>query len=157
MYLNLPSTAPGRQHAVAFLAKKYSDSIQQLNQAWGVHATSFDDVPSEVTTNAFQANNSEFLGMVARRYFEVCAHAIHSEDPNHLYLGAKFAGMPPDPVLQASIAADVVSVDLYTFDRRPTVEHIYEVTHRPVLVAEFAFRAENSGLPNTQGAGPKVP
>jgi agarase len=24
-------------------------------------------------------------------------------------------------------------------------------------VGEFAFRAENSGLPNTQGAGPKVP
>jgi len=157
MYLNLPSTAPGRQHAVAFLAKKYSGSIQQLNQAWGVHATSFDVVPSEATTNAFQADNAEFLGMVARRYFEVCAHAIHAEDPNHLYLGAKFAGMPPDPVLQASNAADVVSVDTYTFDPRPAVEHIYQVTHRPVLVAEFAFRAENSGLPNTQGAGPKVP
>lgn len=157
MYLNLPSTAPGRQHAVAFLTKKYSDSIQKLNQAWGVHATSFDRVPSAATTSAFQADNSEFLGIVARRYFEVCAHAIHSEDPNHLYLGAKFAGMPPDPVLQASNAADVVSVDIYSSDPRPTVEHIYEVTHRPVLVAEFAFRAENSGLPNTQGAGPKVP
>lgn len=157
MYLNLPSTAPGRRHAIAFLKKKYSDNIQQLNQAWGVRATSFDDVPSEATTNAFQADSSEFLQIVARRYFEVCTHAIHAEDPNHLYLGAKFAGMPPDPVLKASNAADVVSVDIYSFDPRPIVEHIYQVTHRPVLVAEFAFRAENAGLPNTQGAGPKVP
>lgn len=157
MYLNLPSTAPGRKHAITFLKEKYSDSIQQLNQAWEVHGTSFDDVPSEATTNASQADNSEFLGIVARRYFEVCAHAIHSEDPNHLYLGAKFAGMPPDPVLQASRVADVVSVDIYSFDPRPIVEHIYAVTHRPILVAEFAFRAENSGLLNTQGAGPKVP
>jgi hypothetical protein len=157
MYLNLPSTAPGRKHAIAFLKQKYSDRIQQLNQAWGTHATNFDDLPSDATTNAFQADNSEFLGIVARRYFEVCAHAIHAGDPNHLYLGAKFAGMPADPVLQASSAADVVSVDIYSFDPRPIVEHIYAVAHRPILVAEFAFRAENSGLPNTQGAGPRVP
>lgn len=157
MYLNLSSTAPGRQHAIAFLKKRYSNSLQQLNQAWGVHATSFDDVPSEASTTAFQADNSVFLGVVARRYFEVCAHAIHAADPNHLYLGAKFAGMPPDPVLRASRAADVVSVDIYRFDPRPIVEHIYKLAHRPILVAEFAFRAEDSGLPNTQGAGPKVP
>lgn len=156
MYLDLPSTAPGRQHAIAFLKKKYTD-IQQLNQAWGVQASSFEDPPSKAATKAFQADNSEFLGMVARRYFAVCAHAIHAADPNHLYLGAKFAGMPPDPVLQASGEADVVSVDIYNFDPRPIVEHIYSVAHRPILVAEFAFRAENSGLPNSQGAGPKVP
>jgi len=62
-----------------------------------------------------------------------------------------------NPVLQSSNAADVVSVDVYSFDARPAVEHIYEVTQRPVLVAEFAFRTENSNLPNTQRAGPKVP
>lgn len=157
MYLKLPATAAGRQHAIAFLKEKYSDNIQKLDQAWGVHATSFDDLPSEGTTSSFQADNSEFLGRVARRYFDVCAHAIHAADPNHLYLGAKFAGMPPDAVLEASQAADVVSVDTYNFDPRPSVEHIYKLAHRPVLVAEFAFRAENSGLPNAQGAGPKVP
>ncbi len=157
IYLSMPSNAPGRQHAIAFLKRKYSGGIQQLNQAWGVHATSFGELPSDARNNAFQADNSEFLGMVARRYFEVCADAIHAADRNHLYLGAKFAGMPPDPVLRASHAADVVSVDVYNFDPRPIVEHIYSVTDRPILVAEFAFRAENSGLPNTRGAGPKVP
>jgi hypothetical protein len=60
-------------------------------------------------------------------------------------------------VLRASRTADVVSVDIYQFDPRPTVEHIYKLPHRPVLVAEFAFRAEDSGLSNTRGAGPKVP
>jgi agarase len=156
MYLNLPSTAQGRQHAIAFLKEKYL-SIQQLNQAWGVHATSLDDVPAAATTAAFQRDNSQFLGMVAERYFRVCADAIRAADPNHLYLGAKFAGMPPDPVLRASHIADVVSVDTYDFDPRKAVEHIYGLAQRPILVAEFAFRAENSGLPNTQGAGPKVP
>lgn len=157
MYLNLPPNAPGRQHAIDFLKDKYSGQIQKLNQAWGTHAKSFADLHSEAWTDASRADNSEFLGMVARRYFNVCARAIHTADPNHLYLGAKFAGTPPDPVLRASHVADVVSVDIYRFDPRPIVKHIYKLAQRPVLVAEFAFRAEDSGLPNTRGAGPKVP
>ncbi len=157
MYLNLGAHSPGRQHAVEFLRKRYSGHIQRLNQAWGVRAASFADVPSASTTPAFQTDNLVFLGMVARRYFRVCARAIHAADSNHLYLGAKFAGSPPDSVLRAFRAADVISVDTYSFDPRPTVEHIYKVSRRPILVAEFAFRAEDSGLPNTRGAGPKVP
>jgi hypothetical protein len=157
MYLSLPSNAPGRQHAIDFLKKRYSSEIQKLNQAWGVRASSFADVPSATGTEAFEADNSEFLGMVARRYFQVCAHAIHAADPNHLYLGAKFSEAPPHPVIIASHGADVVSVDIYKFDPRPVVEHIYKLAQRPVLVAEFAFRSEDSGLPNTKGAGPRVP
>ncbi|TAM84271.1 MAG: beta-agarase [Acidobacteria bacterium] len=157
MYLDLPSSAMGRQHAIGFLRKRYSGQIDKLNNAWGVHANSFANVPSESGTEAFSTDNSEFLGIVARRYFEVCSHAIRAADPHHLYLGAKFAGTPPDPVLRASDRTDVVSVDIYRFDPRPIVEHIYKLAQRPVLVAEFAFRAEDSGLPNTRGAGPKVP
>jgi agarase len=37
------------------------------------------------------------------------------------------------------------------------VQAVFKATGRPVIVGEFAFRAENSGLPNTRGAGPKVP
>jgi len=157
MYLNLPADAPGRQHAIDFLKKRYSEQIGKLDRAWGVHASTFEDVPSGAQTEAFREDNAVFLEMVARRYFEVCAKAIHAADPNHLYLGAKFAGTPPDPVLRASHLTDVVSVDIYRFDPRPEVEHIYKLAQRPVLVAEFAFRAQDSGLPNTQGAGPKVP
>jgi hypothetical protein len=157
MYLNLPTNSPGRQHAIGFLRRQYSGRIEALNHAWGVHAAGFADIPSQASTEAHQTDSAEFLGMVAARYFDVCARAIREADPNHLYLGAKFAGLPPDPVLRASHLTDVVSVDIYKFDPRPTVRHIFEVSHRPVLVAEFAFRAEDSGLPNTRGAGPKVP
>ena len=47
-------------------------------------------------------------------------------------------------------------MNVYGFDPRPLVEHVYKLTGKPVLVTEFAFRAQNSGLPNTKGAGPKV-
>ena len=156
MYLNLPLSSPGRERAIDFLRRRYS-TVRALNRAWGVHAASFMSIPSQASTQAYRSDNAEFLGMVSERYFQVCARAIHQADPNHLYLGAKFAGLPPEPVLRASRFADVVSVDIYEFDPRPVVRRIFEAAHRPVLVAEFAFRAENSGLPNTQGAGPKVP
>lgn len=157
MYLNLPAGAPGRQHAIDFLKRKYSGNIRSLDRAWSVDAKGFAEISAPAGTEAYRADNAEFLRGVARRYFDVCASAIHAADPNHLYLGAKFAGLPPDPVLVASRGTDVISVDIYNFDPRPAVRHIYALAHRPVLVAEFAFRAENSGLPNTKGAGPKVP
>lgn len=156
MYLSLPTQAPGRVHAIEFLRSKYKH-IAALNRDWGAHAASFDDLPTDVSTPAFEADNLQFLARVAARYFDICARAIHAADPNHLYLGARFSGTPPDPVTRAARAADVVSINIYRLDPRSLVEHVYQLTHRPVLITEFAFRAEDSGLPNTQGAGPKVP
>jgi hypothetical protein len=157
MYLEMPPGAPGRQAAVRFLRERYSGDIQKLNRAWGVKAGDFDSVPFEGTTAAYGADASQFLAEMAQRYFTICAQAIHAADPNHLYLGARFAGRPPAPVVRAARAADVVSINIYSFDPRPLVNYVYRLTHRPVLVTEFAFRATDSGLPNTKGAGPKVP
>ncbi len=156
MYLALPAGAPGRDAAIHFLQHRYADDIERFNRAWQVNAADFNDVPTHSQTEAHQADSDEFLGMVAERYFRTCADAILNADPAHLYLGARFAGKVPDPVLRGARAADVVSVNIYSFDPRPLVEHIYQVTGKPVLITEFAFRAENSGLPNTKGAGPKV-
>lgn len=155
MYLTLPAAAPGRARAIHFLRGKYK-SIAALNRAWGTHAAGFNGLAADASTAAFEADNLQFLARVAARYFDVCARAIHAADPNHLYLGARFSGKPPDPVIRAARAADVVSINIYQFDPRSLVKHVYELTRRPVLITEFAFRAENSGLPNTQGAGPKV-
>jgi hypothetical protein len=158
MYLEMPPHAAGRHAAVEFLRDRYSDNISKLNQSWNVKAKSFDHVPGRAATSAYQADSDAFVSRVAERYFRICAQAIKSADPNHLYLGARFAGFPPpDPVVRAAHWADVVSVNIYDFDPRPRVEHSYKLSGRPVMVTEFAFRATDSGLPNTKGAGPKVP
>jgi hypothetical protein len=157
MYLELPSTAMGRESAITFLRQKYRDDIRRLSRAWNIKAQDFAGVPSRASTESFQADADEFLGLMASRYFEVCARAIHAADPNHLYLGARFAGRVPDAAMRAARSADVVSVNIYDFDPQPLVRHVFEMTGKPVLITEFAFRAEDSGLPNTRGAGPKVP
>ncbi len=157
MYLNLPEGSPGRDAAIEFLRHKYANDISKLNVAWGTSSSAFEHLALPGMTDAYKQDAELFLERVAARYFSVCAQAIHAADPNHLYLGARFAGRVPDAVLKGARAADVVSVNIYDFDPRPLVEHMFQVTRKPIMITEFAFRAEDSGLPNTRGAGPKVP
>jgi hypothetical protein len=157
LYLKLPAGATGRLKAGEFLRERYGNDIGKLNHAWGVSAASFEELPAPGSTEAYKSDAAQFLEMAANRYFEVCERAVHAADPNHLYLGARFAGMPPEAALRGARHADVVSINVYSFDPRPTVETVFKTTGRPVMIGEFAFRAQNSGLPNTQGAGPKVP
>jgi agarase len=154
-YLSFPREAPGRQRAVDFLRQRYG-TVQRLNHAWHVAAPDFSRVPPKADAPAYRADADAFLELVAIRYFTVSAAVIRSADPNHLYLGARFAGEPPDPVLRAARAADVVSINLYDRDPRRAVAHVFALAARPVLVSEFSFRALDSGLPNTIGAGPWV-
>lgn len=156
MYLKMPGTAAGHQKAAEFLQEKYAHDIRKLNQAWGVSAAGFEELPGPGATDAFDSDAAEFLEKAATRYFQVCEQAIHTADPNHLYLGARF-DKPPDALLRAARNVDVVTINVYAFDPRPLVHTAFQVTGRPVLVTEFSFRAENSGLPNTKGGGPKVP
>ncbi len=156
MILELPAQAPGRRAAIEFLRKRYGGDIERLNRAWQVKTESFEQVPARPESEPYRADADTFLEKFAARYFEVCARAIRAADPNHLYLGARFAGRPPEPVLRASGPSDVVSINVYSTDPRPTIEYVFKTTGKPILVTEFAFRATNSGLPNTKGAGPKV-
>jgi hypothetical protein len=157
MYLKLPAEAAGHQRAVEFLRERYEGDIAKLNRAWGVNVKDFASAAPLAENDAFKADVDAFLEQVAARYFDVCAKAIKAADPNHLFLGARFAGRVPDCVFRAARSLDIVSINIYDFDPRPLAEHVAEVTGRPLLIGEFAFRAKDSGLPNTRGAGPRVP
>lgn len=156
MYLKLGDDAPGRREALEFLRRKYLNEIHKLNLAWGIDVKDFSEA-TRGDTQEFRDDADEFLERVATRYFEVCDRAIKSADPNHLNLGARFAGQAPDAVIRSARALDIVSVNIYDFDPRPMAKRVIELTGRPIMITEFAFRATDSGLPNTRGAGPKVP
>ncbi|MGC9261220.1 MAG: hypothetical protein ACP5I8_14240 [Phycisphaerae bacterium] len=124
----------------------------------------------------FVADCYAFLGRVAMRYFHTCRDAIKAADPNHLYLGAKDVYVPPPPVLKAETRyCDVLSVDLYGLhvDRKllrvvggkigdvgPSAQggvlrQLRQLPwDKPFIIGEFSFRARDSGLPNTNWAGP---
>ena len=105
---------------------------------------------------AFTADCDAFIGLVAERYFRICSEAIKAADPNHMNFGCRFAYVPPAPVIAAAAKyLDGISFNCYNTDPRSVIRE-YSVFGKPLIIGEFSFRGDDAGLPNTQGAGPRV-
>lgn len=170
--------APFSRRAALALLKNRHDSINQFNAAWQCALSSWDDLaaaplqPPPFSRNFFTNDRAQehdpiarayfadcdaFAGLLAERYLSVSAAAIRAADPNHLVLGARFAYVPPQDVVDAAGRyCDVISVNCY--DPLPdAVIDSYAETGRPCLIGEYSFRGDDAGLPNTHGAGPRTP
>ncbi|MCS7254779.1 MAG: beta-galactosidase [Armatimonadota bacterium] len=165
--LMLPPDAPGKMALLSFLKKRYQ-SIDSLNKAWGLNLPDWDSLLQLTNLPPAQTGEIEkqrladrigFLQLIAREYFSACHDAIRKHDPNHLILGVRFAGYAPRPVIEAmGEFVDIVSFNTYAFE--PPVKmlnDLHQITGRPVMITEFSFKAMDSGLPNTRGAGRPVP
>ncbi|HIE27146.1 TPA: hypothetical protein EYP66_07660 [Candidatus Poribacteria bacterium] len=147
-------------------------SIEEANRAFGTQADSFDELvaqlyasrePSPVARELHKAR-SHFLKAVAEQYFRVCHDAVRKSDPNHLILGCRFAGYAPTEVVEAMAPyVDVISYNHYgplpivaACLRAAKLQRIYAIAQKPILITEFSFKAMDSGLPNTRGAGVPV-
>jgi len=160
-FLALPADAPGKVALVDFLIERYGTATN-VSEAWGVSASDrgsllkLQRVFSK--TPAFRIDGKDFLKVIAEKYFSVCNRAIRLADPNHLNLGCRFGGYAPDEVIEAcGPHVDVVSFNRY--DPMPPVrklKEIHRITGRAVMLTEFSFKAMDSGLPNTKGAGRAV-
>jgi len=158
-FLRLPDRSPGRQAVLRFLRGRYL-TIDELNEDWGTEYESFQQIGRSPQAGARipQQDEDDFLRIVADRYFTVTREAIRSVDPNHLILGCRFAGGVPKPVLQAmKDHVDVVSLNHYDLHApKALLREIHQIAERPVIITEFSYRARDSGLPNTKGAGAVV-
>ena len=90
----------------------------------------------------------QFVYRAFEKYLQVINAAVRKHDPNHLNLGLRFGGsLPPAEMLRASAAFDVYSLNVYsTSINRKTLEEIYRVTGRPIIVGEFHFGVPGRGL-----------
>ena len=158
-YLRFPAAAPGRKAALAFLQERYSDVVG-LNRAWGTNVPSWDELSGQELTSGdvVQQDQAAWQEVVARRYFATCRKAIRKADPNHLILGCRFAGKAPAPVLRGlRDHVDVVSFNNYGQNAPvEALQEVHRLTGRPIMLTEFSFKAMDSGLPNTRGAGRAV-
>jgi hypothetical protein len=158
-YLRFPENAAGRKAALEFLKQRYIN-IAELNQAWGTNIASWDELSGleKTSGDAIGKDQAVWQEVVARRYFSICKKSIQKADPHHLILGCRFAGQAPTPVLRGlSDYVDVVSFNHYG-PTAPvdTLQNIHRLTTRPIMLTEFSFKAMDSGLPNTRGAGRPV-
>jgi len=184
VFLNMPLHTPGRDAALQMLRQRHPE-IAQFNAVWSTSFASWDEAAQAVkfatpngmdrktapaqnaeiddhfTTEdyrarAFVADCDAFLSLLATRYFQTVHDAIKAADPNHLVIGCRFAYVPAMPIIVAAGKyTDIISANCYAYDPTQALQ-IYSTQNRPLLIGEFAFRGRDSGLPNTQGAGPLV-
>ena len=182
IFILLPLGSPGRATTLNWLRERHPD-FQQFNATWRTPVTSWDAFalltcvqppyrrkPSyqrsssdEDAANradpgraAFAADCDAFAALVAERYFALTCAAVKAADPRHLLLGCRFAYVPPPGVIDAAARhADVISFNCYDLDASQVID-AYGAAGKPCLIGEFSFRGADSGMPNTNGAGPLV-
>ena len=151
----MPPENPARQALDAFLAER---------NLGGGAALKGGEIPQETKV--------EFLRLAARRYFGTIAEAIRRHDPNHLLLGARFAGLGSAHRVvweEAGMFCDILTFNSYPWaDLGENVVYLssrddtraadaYALRHswagRPLMVTEWSFPTLDSGLPCACGAG----
>jgi len=95
-----------------------------------------------------QADLSAFSVVMVDRYFRTLSRACKAVDPNHLNLGMRWQGVPPDWAVEGMKTFDVYSLNCYQEKLpRDRAERIHEMLKMPVLIGEWHFGALDAGLP----------
>ena len=150
------------------------EAVEKLPEAHSAKKALRDFLAARgVTGAASDADKLDFLKLAADRYFRIASEAIRRHDPNHLVMGARFAGLggAHPAVWEASGRfCDVVTFNCYPWadldrnvmftDRGLQAKRItdafteqYGYVKKPMLITEWSFPALDSGLPCTGGAG----
>jgi hypothetical protein len=81
-------------------------------------------------------------------YFSTLSKACRRVDPNHLNLGMRWQGIPPDWAVDGMRHFDVYSLNNYrTKMPRDTTDKINTLLNMPTLIGEWHFGALDVGLP----------
>jgi hypothetical protein len=109
---------------------------------------------------------SEFLKVIAERYFSVACAALRAADPQHLVLGCRFAGQAPEEIIPlAGRYNDVFTINIYPWidlgtgkvrDAAARLARYYQLAGKPMIITEWSFPALDAGLPCRHGAGMRV-
>jgi hypothetical protein len=173
-YLEMDAEAPGKAVAVDFLIQQLGD-VGAVNEALGTDFADRDEMLSATgawdsldqdSSDPERALTSGFLSMAAEHYFSTVATAIRAHDPNHLLMGNREVSVLTRVEVYEAAARhmDVLSINNYRFmdgiaegaldlsgglDPADAFAALTEQVDMPILISEFGFRADDSGLPNS--------
>ena len=174
LYLQLPAEAPGKGVATQLLLDELG-GVEGINDALD---TSFADEDALLdATEGWDALDydcggvaadltSAFLALAAEQYFATTVGAIRAVDPDHMVLGNREVSVTTRLEVYTAAAAhlDALSINNYVFfdvvtegmltlsgslDPANGFAALHEHVDLPILITEFGFRADDSGLPNT--------
>jgi hypothetical protein len=152
--LSLKQDSPAKSALVRVLRQKYTD-IAKLNAAWGTQLASWDMLLADPFKPAGELGSSmkeDFRALsleFARQYFRTVIGILKKHDPNHMYLGPRFAWHTREAVEACGELCDVVSFNIY----RPKVVasewKVFDGVDKPILIGEFHMGAVDRGMFHT--------
>ncbi|MFT4102119.1 MAG: hypothetical protein QM674_13985 [Burkholderiaceae bacterium] len=95
--------------------------------------------------DAAAADLSAFTRQFADTYYRTVAEALERHDPNHLYLGSRFAAQTDEAVGACDRYCDVVSFNIYHREFAPARQDRFRELVKPALVGEFNFSSTDRG------------
>jgi hypothetical protein len=102
---------------------------------------------AELAKGDTPASRKAMVHAAFRRYLEVVNAAVRRHDPNHLHLGIRFGGTPPDDVIALARGFDVYSMNKYRWSPpKDFIDRVYEIQNLPILIGEFHFGVPERGL-----------
>ena len=142
--------SPAKQAFTRLLQQRYP-SVAALNAAWGTQFKSWElsapDSPGpDLARATVKADCTAFLREFARQYFRVVKEGLAATDPNHLYLGCRFAWRIPEAVDAAGEFCDVVSFNIYERTVDPGQWAFAAKLNKPCIIGEFHFGAIDRGM-----------
>jgi agarase len=158
--------------ALVNMIRQRHATLESFNAAWRTHLASFEDLPGmtevpKAATPEAQEDERAWTRLVAEQYFSITTGAIRKHDPNHLILGCRFAGEPPDILDIVGKYCDALSMNCYrridlttgemTDGFAEVLQRWYSKAGKPLMLTEWSFPALDSGLPCRHGAGQRVP
>lgn len=157
--LSAEADSPAKVAFLKQLKAKYGD-IARLNAAWGTSLADWDALasrpwtPENLDNKELQADMAAFVTELGRTYFRTIRDALKKRDPDHLYLGCRFAWSSREAIHASAEFCDVVSFNIYDkrIDRRKW--SILEELNKPAIIGEFHIGALDRGMWHTglQGA-----
>ena len=136
--------------------QSYYTTIGALNSSWGTSYADFTALNAPATfTRAYiearptmKAALKAFIGDFAGHYFSTIKSALATADPNHLYLGCRFAtnttaeyNFTDDVLAKAGLYCDVVSVNFYGATLPSGLSSKIALCNAPVLISETSVQA----------------
>jgi hypothetical protein len=89
----------------------------------------------------------EFCKQTFRKYLDIMTGAIRKYDPNHLILGIRFGGTPPDYIIKMASVFDVYSLNTYAYRPDPGyLDKVSKLSGLPVLIGEYHFGTPGRGM-----------
>jgi len=144
------SGSPARAALTGQLREKYGEA-GRLNEAWGTGFASFETVTAPAVLNAAAREDfAAFARLHARTYFRTVRDELRAVDPNHLYLGVRFAGSAAAEVAEACAEfCDVISYNIYQRRIEPSRWNFLNAYDKPAIIGEFHFGALDRGMLHT--------